>query len=340
MRTEYTGKDSEGNAIYVQKKLPTVKAIGLEKINGTQASIHFNNLDGFWAQSKEQIITPEKDNAGSAFAAQQRKEEWITIVKDLADFYNIDLDKYIISIFYEWCGIGIQKHTAVEGLEKRAMIFQHFKCSPIEHTDQEDEEEEEEEEAAKWLSTLATTRNESVLIFNLCDFPLYELEVDFNSPGIAQNKMLELLEKIEDNSPVGQQFGFKGNTAEGIVFTFEHENTVYRWKVKGEKHSKSKVKTLKPVDNEKEQLKQDCAQKITPGWRLEQMYDLANDTINSGVPDIKNIGLFIKMVNQDIIKEDSDIIVEFGLEPKDIFSNVARIIKAWYFEQLNSFSGL
>ncbi len=329
-RTEYNGLDENGKAIYVVRELPTITAFGTEKIHGTQISVHYNAGDGFWVQSKKNILTPEKDNAGSAFYAIQNINEWMNIIRHLADVYSIDLEKNTISVFAEWCGEGIQKNTAVQGLEKRAMIFQHFKKSPI-----------DENETAVWLATTDKTKCESVNIFNLCDFPFYEIVIDFNQPGLAQNKIIQMLNEVELDSPVGKQFGLENTICEGFVFTFEYDGVVYKFKVKGSAHSKgSKVKTLKPVDNIKEQKKQDCAQKITPSWRLEQMYDLANDVLNGGIPDIKNIGRFIKFVNTDIIEEELDIIEEFGLIPKDIFYHVAKIIKPWYIEQLNNFAGI
>jgi len=112
-------------------------------------------------------------------------------------------------------------------------------------------------------------------------------------------------------------------------------STMYVFKCKGEKHSNSKVKTLKPVDEEEEQKKQEVAQKVTPAWRLEQMFDEANDVINGGEPTIKNMGVFLKLLNQDILKEDSDIIGDAGLEPKQVFGKVAQIAKVWYNDQLN-----
>jgi hypothetical protein len=140
---------------------------------------------------------------------------------------------------------------------------------------------------------------------------------------------------IEPNSPVGRQFGVDGNVGEGIVVSFLYKNSLQMFKVKGERHSASKVKTLSPVDNEKLQKVQDVAQQVTPAWRLEQMFAIANDTINGGVPAMENMGKFIKSVNQDILKEESDTIAAAGLEPKDVFGAVARIVKLWYAEELD-----
>ena len=127
---------------------------------------------------------------------------------------------------------------------------------------------------------------------------------------------------------------------EGVVVQFMFKDQLFTFKVKGEKHANSKVKTLKPVDEAKEQLKQDVAQKVTPTWRLEQMFNEVNNVINGGVPTIKNMGSFLKEVNKDILKEDSDIIANAGLEPKQVFGKVAQIAKVWYQDELNKSVGL
>lgn len=87
----------------------------------------YSNKTGLWVQSRKQIITPENDNAGCAAFVEKNKEVWIDIIKTLADNWVFDLDKYIIAIYFEWCGGSIQKKSAVSGLDKRAIIFEHFR---------------------------------------------------------------------------------------------------------------------------------------------------------------------------------------------------------------------
>ena len=58
---------------------------------------------------------------------------------------------------------------------------------------------------------------------------------------------------------------------EGIVFSTNVNGIIYRMKVKGDKHSKSKVRVLKQVDNEKINNAINTAQKVCKNWRMEQM---------------------------------------------------------------------
>lgn len=324
--------------------MPKVTATGSEKIHGSNAAVCYSHPDGFWVQSRKNIITPEKDNMGCAFAADANKEAWVQIITALADEWNIDLDKYIISVFYEWSGGNIQKKSALTGLDKRAMIFQYFKVSPIEP--QIGNDGAEKPESAQWLETSILPNNQPLIwldipsrnIFNIMKFPIIKMEIDFERPDIAQNKFIELIEQHEKNSPVGQKFGIENNILEGHVWTFEYKGSVHRFKVKGEEHAASKVKTLKPVDSVKEQAKIDFATYACPAWRLEQMYKEIQD--ENGSISIKDMGTFLKKLHKDIIKEESDVMIEKGLEPKEVNGKISQVAKNWFQEQLNNEVGL
>lgn len=331
--------------------LPKITATATEKIHGTNAAVCFSNVDDFWVQSRKNIITPEKDNAGCAQAAIQQKEAWMEIIMSLAYEHQINLNTHIISVFYEWAGGNIQKNSACSGMDKRAIIFQHFKVSPLEPHIGEDGNETPE--SAFWLETKALDalcEGEIGVgyldrpfsdIYNIMNFPTWEFEIDFNQPKMIQNDLLKtVLEEVEPASPLGKTMGKCENIGEGIVCTFTYKDVLYKFKVKGEKHANSKVKTLKPVDNAKEQAKIDLAKKITPAWRLEQMYAEVFDTLNGGFGDKRRTGDFMKALSGDVIKEELDKINESGFEVKEIMPLVNKIGKTWFFEELNREMGL
>lgn len=329
---QYVRYDAETDTTIMNRgaKMPVIKAVATEKIHGTNASVCFSNPDGFWVQKREDLCTVESDNAACAFHAMQNQNAWMDVICKLAVAHNVDLDKNIVTVYYEWCGGNIQKNSAVSGVDKLSIIFRHFKVSPLEPS---------ETESAVWYETAVDgewVEERTARIFNISNFPTYEFEIDFNNPLMSQNAMVELVEKtIEPNSPVGRQFGIDGNVGEGVVVSFLYKDSMHQFKVKGEKHSASKVKVLKPVDNEKLQAIQDVAQQVTPAWRLEQMFALANDTVNGGVPAMEKMGAFMKALNQDIIKEESDVMAGAGLEPKEVFGVVSRIARQWYSEELD-----
>lgn len=326
---QYTGQqDEEGNPITNQLAvLPTITVKATEKIHGTNAAVCYSNPDGLWVQSRENIITLEKDNAGCAFAVYRDENAWNHLIGQFATDYQIDLDKYIITIYFEWCGGNIQKKSAVSGLDKRAVIFSHFKVSPLIL-------QEEDNEKSFWLSTGLFDYTECN-IYNVSNYKTWEFEVDFNYPQLYQNKFLEVIEEVEANSPIGCEMGIENNIGEGIVCEFWYKDSLTRFKVKGEKHANSKVKTLKPVDEEKEKSKIELSNKVCTALRLEQAWQKTFGIGNEiAQPDKALMGEFLRAVSNDILKEEMDKFKEFGLEIKDIGKYVSSISRNWFEEQL------
>jgi hypothetical protein len=329
-------------------KLPTITATGSEKIHGTNASVCYSNPDGFWVQSRKNIITPEKDNAACAFSAYANEDVWMEIILALAKEHNINLDENIISVYFEWSGGNIQKNSALTGLDKRSMIFQYFKVSPIEPQLANDGTEI----SAKWMETKVYYEqdrsegsetwidNTEKNIFNIMNFPLVEIEIDFNEPKMSQNKMIALVDEMEKNSPVGQAFGIENNIGEGYVFTFEYNGEIHRFKVKGEEHSKGsgKVKTLKPVDEELENRKRKFVNEIAcTESRLQQMWTEIVHSVHNGdetLMEMKNMGDFLRLVINDVIKEESDKMAEMGLEPKMVNSLTSAVARDFFKSKL------
>ena len=314
----------------VSSTLPVVTVVGTEKIHGTNASVCFSNPDGFWVQKRTDICTVENDNAASAFHATANTDAWISIIKQLAVAHNINLDTHIITVYFEWCGGNIQSKSAVSGLDKMSIIFRHFKVSPVEAT---------EEESNVWFETKANdvwVDAKDSHIYNISNFPTYTMQVDLADTTASMDKLMSLVDSIEDNSPVGCALGIENNIAEGIVFSFIMFDVLHVFKVKGEKHTKGgkSTKTRTAAESEKDALLWDIAYKVTPIWRLEQMFNEANDVINDGIPNIKNIGKFMQLLNKDILEEEANTIKDAGLEPKQISKQVGQLAVAFFKSML------
>jgi hypothetical protein len=337
---QFVSYDKETQTLVTDQtaEMPVVHAFATEKIHGTNASVCFSEPDGFWVQSRTSIITVDNDNAQCAMHAMKNQSAWVKIIKDLAKEHNIDLSANIITVFYEFCGQGIQKRTAVEGLEKMSIIFKYFRVSPVEYTAPSDADDTVEPVGTLWLETRAAgvpAQNPEARIWNVQTFRTYDFVLDFSDPRAALEYMDDIVKnKIEESSPVGEFFGVTGAIGEGMVVTFSFKGKTYTFKVKGEKHASSKRQRT-PVDSEKMDAVQQVAHAVTPAWRLEQMFDLANDTINGAVPDIRNICAYLNLVNADILKEESDVIAEAGLIPKDIYPAVAKIAREFYKDALD-----
>src|SRR5580765_1340481 len=88
----FVGLDENGDAIYDHSKpKPKLTFKGTVKLHGTNAGVCYNLASGMWAQSRENIITPEHDNAGFAFFAGANEEAFIKLCTLVAVTNDIDL---------------------------------------------------------------------------------------------------------------------------------------------------------------------------------------------------------------------------------------------------------
>jgi hypothetical protein len=168
------------------------------------------------------------------------------------------------------------------------------------------------------------------------DFPTYEMVIDFENPHEAQNKLNQITESVEAECPVGKALGVSG-VGEGVVYRCVepgYEDSGFWFKVKGDKHSKSKVRTLAAVDIERINNIQALAERLAHNGRVEQMAQQVFDTLNGGEVDIKRTGELIKAVMQDIFKEDLDIVSASGFTGRDLNGPVAKICRDYIANQI------
>lgn len=386
----FVGLDDNGEPMYDQSiNKPTVAFKGTVKLHGTNAAVCYNEADGLWAQSRENIITVEKDNAGFAFFVHTKQDVMVGLCKMVADKNGIDLTQNTVSVYGEWAGGNVQKGVGLNYLPKSFFVFG-VKITPF-----------NADEAAYWVDhTYLTNHDEN--IYNVTEFGVWEIDVDFEKWEKSQNEIVDLTVKIEDNCPATQWFFNKVKSGsvtftdsipvfevangftdyfkeqigkeladlyipdglysyqfdeneslifftsgtggkfslrcekptfigEGLVFVGDFKNNRIVFKSKGEKHSKSKVNTATKVDDERAQLIRDVADLVTPSWRLEQMLVETFDLNNGGELDIKRMGDYIRKVVNDVIKEESETIVEKGLEIKDISKCISDIARKYFF---------
>jgi len=131
-QVRYDGLDEDGNPIYTDRKMPIIKVQATEKIHGTNAGFSYNNIDKEWVQSRKNIITIEKDNAGCALFMQSKKEYLIELIKNIAYKNDVNLDKKGIILYGEFAGGNIQRNSCVSGLGKMFFIFKYCKVYEIE----------------------------------------------------------------------------------------------------------------------------------------------------------------------------------------------------------------
>jgi len=321
LHAAYIGKDENDNPIYDGTlPKPIVTFTGTVKIHGTNSSVCFNAKEGLWTQSRSRIITPENDNAGFAAFVYSKQLAFLNFIGDIQESHQIDLDRNTISIYGEWCGKGIQKGVAINELLKMFVVFG-AKITP-----------HNEEESAYWIDiSNIVAEDEKDKIYNIYQFPIYKIDIDFNDPKASQNKIIDMTLEVEAECPVAKAFGVSG-IGEGIVFSSNYKGNNYRFKSKGEKHTTSKVKKLSKVDNEKVAKINELVNIIVRPFRLEQGIQETFNTLNGGEIDRKSLGNFIKWVVNDTIKEELDLIVEAELEPKEVSKSISILARNYFFK--------
>lgn len=324
----YIGKDENNQPIYdYNKPKPTLKFVGSVKIHGTNLCIAYNKKDGFWFQSKNNIITVEKDNAGAAFFCQSRTNELNQIIQGIKIRFNIDDENNDICLYGEYAGGNIQKGVAVNGLDKFIAIFG-LKICP-----------HDENIPNYWINNFDFFELEKKNIFHINTFGNYEINIDFENPKLIQNKLIELTEQVEKECPVGKYFGRKFGedctAGEGIVWSCEYNDNVYRFKTKGSKHSSSHVKKLAKVDTEKLESISSFIEYAVTENRLNQAVENVF-TMEDKIPDIKMTGDFIRWVVNDILKEEIDTMNDNNLEPKEVNGQISKKARDWFVNYLDN----
>lgn len=320
---EYTGLDEEGNEVYNKSiKKPILTFKGTVKLHGTNASVCFNSIDGFWIQSRQNIITPKKDNAGFAFFAENHKVELCSLFNKLINEHQIDTKIYTVSIYGEWAGKGVQKNVGISELDKAFYIFGVKISKP-----------QDEEFNAYWLDS-SKIKNPDCRIFNVEDYETYSIDVDFNMPQLSQNKFTEITEMVEKECPISKAFGINNGLGEGVVWSIEYKGNTHRFKVKGDKHSVTKVKKLASVDVEKLKNIQEFIEYSVTENRFNQAIEniFGKDSL-----DIKRMGDFLGWIIKDITSEEMDTMVANNLEPKDVNKYISNKAREMFFKAHNEY---
>ena len=317
-------KHVKDNSNYHQVPLPTLEFIGTVKLHGTNASVVFNPDMTYVFQSREREITVESDNAGFAMWGERNIDDLREIfLSVLEDDFESDMPSKVV-IFGEWCGGSIQKGVALNQIPKMFVIFN---ITLI------DDQGNRTELTPEQIQSVVHRTEEIRCIY---DYPTWKINIDFNDPSAVQNQLVDLTIAVEEECPVGKAHGVSG-IGEGIVWWNVERNL--KFKVKGEKHSASKVKTLKEiaaVDIEKlNSIKELVASAVSENrlnQGLDKMKEMGLDI------DVKNTGAYIKWVVGDVMKEEKDVIIASGFDVKEIMPHVSEAAKKFWFETLSNFN--
>jgi len=294
------------------------------KLHGTNSAVQITN-EGFHAQSRTRIITPEKDNLGFAFWVYQNEEYWQKI-----------LDKHgEMVIFGEWMGPGVQKGMATNQIEWKAFAVFAIQINLPDAVDEHDNTLPKTKFIAEPedIQDIIDERGDIAILGWYFD----DLVVDWAADAEELQKCVDVanqvVAEVEKCDPFIKDVFDKDGLGEGVVYyPVSHPGRYFfsqlAFKAKGEKHQT--VTQKKPV-----QIKPEVAEGINKfvdmvatTARLEQ----GATEVNNGVLefDKKLIGPFLGWVCKDVLKECKDELVASGLEWKPVSKALATKARVWY----------
>lgn len=326
-KATFVGLDENKDPIFDETKgKPTLTFVGSTKLHGTNASVVFDfKNEVIYYQSRENVISPAKDNAGFAAYMASIQEKFFDFVMarvDRKDHFDV------VCVYGEWCGGSIQKGVALNGLDKMFVIFDVRLIKT-----NEDPTQIEREWFTPYSVEAAKFSNPELKIYSIYDFKTWKIDIDFNYPQLKQNELVEITEHVEEMCPVGGAFGHEG-TGEGVVWKcITHPfagDSGYWMKVKGEKHSSSKVKTIAAVDIERLNGIKEFIELAVTENRCKQSIEKLKE---AGLPLLRtSLAQYLRWIHGDIIKEEMDTILANGFEVKELGSHISAKAREWFFK--------
>lgn len=331
-------KHIKSSAKYHDVPVPKVKFIGTVKLHGTNFGI-CRPIDGdtedIYFQSRERIITPLSDNAGSASWGYQHRQKLNELFNTIRTNYRClgENDDHVIQLFGEWAGGNIQKGVGLNKVDKQFFLFA-IRIS-------------KDAAATEWLSPAEMREllkdGPQIPDFKFIhDFKTWEIVVDFEDPKQVQNDLIEITENVEADCPVARTLVGDSDDVligEGVVWTAVPDSTIginlngICMKVKGKLHSASKVKSLAPVDTEKVASIAEFSDRVLTESRLKQGLDKLREMGLEATPE--NTGTYLKWVCGDVFKEELDTLLASGLTTKDVAGKLSVTARNFYLKVLN-----
>lgn len=310
--------------------LPTIKFRGTVKLHGTNGGVRVTNGNVLThGRTRVLGLGKNEDECGFAFFTSSRKDEF----RQLTSMYAPGCPD--VTVYGEWCGIGIQKGCGVHKLPKMFVVFD-VKV----HDGSEEGVVVDIHDNTLWDGDLIQWLNQNN-IFLITQFPTYEVDIDFNDPQPAAEEIERLTLEVEDscpvaNSPMFAAFNHGENIGigEGIVWlsTGHHERLTF--KSKGLKHKKSGTKVRVELAPEVVDSINSFVELVLPEWRLQQGLDEMNKMALKVVPE--NTGHYIAWVCKDVLKEHSDTLQANNLDWKQVSGPITVAARKFFFDAVGT----
>lgn len=316
------------------------------KIHGTNACVVIDSEGSVTAQSRESIITPEKDNAGFA--------RWVSAKPE---FKKFAIRNQTVAIFGEWAGPSVQKGMAVSKipnkifavfgivlLDSQGEVHNHFIFDPTDISDfirkagnienvyvipwYKDKDSSEDysikvkfDDESSILQNLVQDINEHVLAVEQRDPFIFDT---FKVEGLGEGLVFYPITHARQDGSVPEGYyylaGDKGySTFTSLVF-----------KAKGEKHQTVAHSKPAQVDPNIAASANEFAKMVLSPARLEQG---VQTTAGSLIFEMKSVASFLKWIQTDVEKECSNELEASGLDKNLAMKACQTYARIWFIEQ-------
>jgi tRNA-binding EMAP/Myf-like protein len=294
------------------------------KLHGSNCACSIFQNGDVVTQSREQIITPEKDNAGFSRWVNDQKEYWS----------NLKTDTHMI-VFGEWVGPGVNKGCAIHELEKKVFcVFaiqynrpqgSFLEINPI------------------TISETLGKNNKEVFVIPFYG-PVLTLNF-FNTEDlkIQAETINAMVAEVEKEDPyVKAQFGI-GGVGEGLVFyclpdNFDENNSMLiprlefsnlGFKAKGDEHKVVKTKAAAQIDPEVANSISEYITLVCTENRLKQQAEKVGEF------SPRSTGQFLKAFCQDVCKESVAELEAAGMKWENVSKHVSEHARKWWLNECN-----
>lgn len=317
-RQSYVGKDENGKAIYdPTKESEPVRITGTVKTDGSNCSVVLTADGDLYCQSREHLINRVTDVYGfnqfferNRFFFKERLSRYLS-------------DNHAVVLYGEWVGRNNSKKSAMKNVDN---VFIVFAIRVIE------KDEKLEGIDPNTNRKFLPYRNQHIFhqpnrsIYAVNQFKIWTWIVRPDELHKVNDYLVSVTREVEERCPVADAFGVQG-IGEGVVWTAWCGDKLIHMKVKGDKHSNTKVKVLKENDESVKKVHQFIEYAVTEN-RMEQGLEKVNLAGYETTP--ANLPHFLTWVITDVLKEESDQLEKMGLKEKDFTKAAPAVIRRWW----------
>jgi len=293
-------------------------------------------LSNTHVQSRNRVISLKEDNSGcfvywSKIKTDVKKDLIRQILTKYSDENNLHGLATELGIAMEFCGGSIQKGVGICKLPKMLVIVNIAVNG-------------------KWLKDMKPYRNiqfPDSKIYNIyksdkCVFE-HRFKLNLDAPEETYNALEVMTLEVERECPFAKSLGVENGVGEGIVWKVlepvELARSSFWFKVKGDKHARGgggkkgqKAPPAEKTDEEKDSIFKcrDMAMEFVSDGRKSQGFEYMRE-MNHEITN-KNIGIYLKWLVNDIIREEAVTIEEQKLDLTCLKVQIKQIARDWFIQ--------